>query len=245
MSKTEVAKTAKSKNPAKIILTAVRIAIVYLLVALFIKPLNFMNVLTTADTLVVSNSSLKDVFANLSYYKAETYAYIYDWGNGLYAAGIIALVALVILVLAGLVSICDGRVKKYSVWALIAGFVASLVSCGLVWYNANGAADAAVPAALWVAVVVYAVGLIASVVALVAPGSKAMFAKKVDETTIGGKLTTYFANCFAEVKKVVWPSKKQIINNTLVVIISIIFVGVIIWLLDFLWEFLANLIFVG
>ncbi len=245
MSKTEVAKTAKVKNPAKTILLAVRIAIVYLLVALFIKPLSFMNVLTTTDELAVSNLALKDVFANLTYYQAETVNYIGGWGNGLYAAGIVLLVALVILVIAGLVSICDGPVKKYSIWAMILGFVASLVGCGLVWYNANGAADAAVPAALYVAIAVYAVALIATVVALFAPGSKAMFARKVDVTTIGGKLTAYFVNCYAEVKKVVWPSKKQIINNTLVVLISILFIGAIIWLFDFTCEFLANLIFVG
>lgn len=245
MSKTEVNKNAKVKNPAKLILLAVRIAIVYLLVSLFIKPLSFMNVLTTTDELGVSNLALKDVFGNLSYYQTETVNYIGGWGNGLYAAGIVLLVSLVILVIAGLVSICDGPVKKYSVWAMIAGFAASLVGCGLVWYNANGAADAAVPSALYVAIVVYAAALIATVIALFASGSKAMFAKKVDETAIGGKLTAYFANCYAEVKKVVWPSKKQIINNTAVVIAVVFIIGVIIWILDFVMEYLANLIFVG
>ncbi len=240
MSKTEVKKTAKVKNPAKSILLAVRIAIVYLLVALFIKPLNFMNVLTAE---AVEAVALKDVFSILSGYRDDWYGYIYDWANGLYAAGLILLIALVIIVIAGLVSICDGPVKKYSLWAMILGFAASLVGLGLVWFNANGAADATVTPALYVAIAVYAVALIATVVALFAKGHKEMFAKKVDEQTLGGKLTAYFANCFAEVKKVVWPSKKQVINNTVVVILSILFIGAIIWVLDAAWGALASLIF--
>ena len=35
-----------------------------------------------------------------------------------------------------------------------------------------------------------------------------------------------------EIKKVVWPSKKQIINNTAVVLACCIIVGVFIWILD-------------
>lgn len=240
MSKTEVKKTAKVNNTAKSVLLVVRIAIVYLLVALFIKPLNFMNVLTAESVQAVA---LKDVFTMLSNYRDYWYNFIFDWANGLYAAGLIILIALVIIVIAGLVSVCDGPVKKYSLWAMILGFVASLVGLGLVWFNANGAADAAVPTALYVAIAVYAVALILTVVALFLKGSKEMFAKKVDETTMGGKLTAYFANCYAEVKKVVWPSKKQVINNTTVVILSILVIGAVIWALDAAWGALASLIF--
>ena len=35
-----------------------------------------------------------------------------------------------------------------------------------------------------------------------------------------------------ELKKVVWPTKKQIINNTLIVIACVVFVGIFIWLFD-------------
>ena len=35
-----------------------------------------------------------------------------------------------------------------------------------------------------------------------------------------------------EFKKIVWPSKKQIINNTIVVIVAIIVIGVFIWAID-------------
>ena len=42
-----------------------------------------------------------------------------------------------------------------------------------------------------------------------------------------------------EIKKVVWPSKKQIINNTIVVIACMAVTAVIIWLLD--WAFISLL----
>ena len=42
----------------------------------------------------------------------------------------------------------------------------------------------------------------------------------------------YFRDLKGEFKKIVWPSKKQIINNTLVVIAAIILCGVFIWAID-------------
>jgi len=47
----------------------------------------------------------------------------------------------------------------------------------------------------------------------------------------GGALK-FFRDLKGEFKKIVWPSKKQIINNTLVVIAAILVVGVFIWLID-------------
>lgn len=45
-------------------------------------------------------------------------------------------------------------------------------------------------------------------------------------------IANYFREVRAELKKVVWPTLKQIQNNTLIVIVCIIFVGAIIWALD-------------
>ena len=36
-----------------------------------------------------------------------------------------------------------------------------------------------------------------------------------------------------ELKKVQWPTRKQTINNTLIVIACVVFVGIFIWLFDF------------
>ena len=43
----------------------------------------------------------------------------------------------------------------------------------------------------------------------------------------------FFRDLKGEFKKIVWPSKKQIINNTIIVIIAIIVIGCFIWALDF------------
>lgn len=42
----------------------------------------------------------------------------------------------------------------------------------------------------------------------------------------------YFKDARSEFKKVVWPSRKQVVNNTIVVIISLIVSGLAIWALD-------------
>ncbi len=46
----------------------------------------------------------------------------------------------------------------------------------------------------------------------------------------------------SELKKVVWPTRKQLVNNTLIVIAAIIIIGLIIFGLDSLFATLANLI---
>ncbi len=45
-------------------------------------------------------------------------------------------------------------------------------------------------------------------------------------------ITKYFRDVKAEMKKVVWPTRKQVLNNTAVVIASVIIVGLVIWSLD-------------
>lgn len=46
----------------------------------------------------------------------------------------------------------------------------------------------------------------------------------------------------SELKKVVWPTKKQLMNNTLIVIAALIIVGLIIFGLDSLFISLSKLI---
>ncbi len=43
----------------------------------------------------------------------------------------------------------------------------------------------------------------------------------------------YFRELRSELKKVVWPTPKQVLKNTLVVVACVIVVGVFIWLFDF------------
>lgn len=45
-------------------------------------------------------------------------------------------------------------------------------------------------------------------------------------------IVNYFKEVRAELKKVVWPTFSQVKNNTIIVIVSLVFVGAIIWVLD-------------
>jgi preprotein translocase subunit SecE len=47
-----------------------------------------------------------------------------------------------------------------------------------------------------------------------------------------GKVAKYFKDLKSEFKKVVWPSKKKVFNNTSVVLGSIVLMGVFVGLLD-------------
>jgi preprotein translocase subunit SecE len=47
-----------------------------------------------------------------------------------------------------------------------------------------------------------------------------------------GKVAKYFKDLKSELKKVVWPSKKKVINNTSVVLGSIVIMGIFVGLLD-------------
>lgn len=56
------------------------------------------------------------------------------------------------------------------------------------------------------------------------------------------KVKAYFRGVKAEVKKVSWPNKKELINHTAVVIALCTVVGLIIWLFDTLVKGLLSLI---
>ena len=53
-------------------------------------------------------------------------------------------------------------------------------------------------------------------------------------------VTKFFRDTYAEMKKIVWPTKKQVINNSLVVIAVVIICGVVIFGLDNLFGFILT-----
>lgn len=59
-----------------------------------------------------------------------------------------------------------------------------------------------------------------------AAGEKAAKIKKPN------KLVKYFKDARSEFKKVVWPSRKSVVNNTIVVIVAMAVSGIAIWALD-------------
>lgn len=51
------------------------------------------------------------------------------------------------------------------------------------------------------------------------------------------KTAKFFKEVKSELKKVVWPSGKQVVNNTLIVLALVILVGLFIYGLDSLFQF--------
>lgn len=50
-------------------------------------------------------------------------------------------------------------------------------------------------------------------------------------------IAKYFREVKSEMKKVVWPSRKTVINNSLIVIAAVIIIGIFIWVLDAVFQF--------
>lgn len=56
------------------------------------------------------------------------------------------------------------------------------------------------------------------------------------------KMTTYFRGVKAEMKKVSWPTKKELLNYTAVVVALSALVAVIVWILDIIINYGLQLI---
>lgn len=67
-----------------------------------------------------------------------------------------------------------------------------------------------------------------------AASDKAEKAKKDKKSKPGffARIGRWFRELKVELKKVVWPTGKQTLNNTLIVIACVVFVGVFIWIFD-------------
>ena len=50
----------------------------------------------------------------------------------------------------------------------------------------------------------------------------------------GRRIAKWFREMKSELKKVVWPTGKQLLNNTLVVLVAVVIVGVILFAFDWL-----------
>lgn len=47
-----------------------------------------------------------------------------------------------------------------------------------------------------------------------------------------GAIARYFRELRSELKKVVWPTPKQVLKNTMIVLACVLIVGIFIWMLD-------------
>jgi preprotein translocase subunit SecE len=52
-----------------------------------------------------------------------------------------------------------------------------------------------------------------------------------------GGIRRYFRELRSELKKVTWPTPKQVLKNTLIVLACVIVVGVCIWMFDYVAQF--------
>ena len=68
-------------------------------------------------------------------------------------------------------------------------------------------------------------------------------AKAPEKKSAFQKAARFFKEMKSEAKKIVWPSKKQVINNTGIVLIVIALCGVVLWPMDWLLLQLFNLMF--
>lgn len=50
------------------------------------------------------------------------------------------------------------------------------------------------------------------------------------------KITRFFKEIKSEIKKVTWPTRKQVVNNTAIVIAVVVIVGVIIAIFDSIFQ---------
>jgi preprotein translocase subunit SecE len=58
------------------------------------------------------------------------------------------------------------------------------------------------------------------------------------------RLARFIKEVRTELKKVIWPSRNQVINNTITVLITCLVIGGIIWILDFILGQVYTLVFV-
>ena len=75
-----------------------------------------------------------------------------------------------------------------------------------------------------------------------------MSAKAANSETKTGffaRMKRYFKDMRGELKKVVWPDRKQVLNNTGIVIIALIISAIIICGFDFVITKLVSLFFMG
>ena len=67
-----------------------------------------------------------------------------------------------------------------------------------------------------------------------APAKPAKADKKDAKPGFFQRIARWFREMKSELKKVVWPTPKQTVNNTVIVIICVIVVGICIWVFDWL-----------
>ena len=59
---------------------------------------------------------------------------------------------------------------------------------------------------------------------------------KVKKPGLFARIGKWFRELKSEFRKIVWPTRQQTVNNTLVVIACVIVIGIFIWILDLVFN---------
>jgi len=57
------------------------------------------------------------------------------------------------------------------------------------------------------------------------------------------RISKFFRTYISELKKITWPTGKQVFNNTIITIVTVLIVGIFIWLFDLGLQYLREWIF--
>lgn len=65
-------------------------------------------------------------------------------------------------------------------------------------------------------------------------GKPAQTPEKKKKPSLFSRITKWFKDLKSETKKITWPTFNQVVNNTIVVLVTVLGVGIVIWIFDFL-----------
>ncbi|MCL2081716.1 MAG: preprotein translocase subunit SecE [Oscillospiraceae bacterium] len=66
--------------------------------------------------------------------------------------------------------------------------------------------------------------------------------KKSEKPSLPIRVRRWFREMQVELKKVVWPTRKQLVNNTIIVVVAVVIVSAAIGVLDYLFLRILNLL---
>ena len=95
---------------------------------------------------------------------------------------------------------------------------------------------------VWILVAVLFAFTIISAAYLLIDDYLEVLASNGQKLTIGKRIIRFFKDYKSETKKIVWPGYKDVIKNTVIVLIMCLLVGILIWVVDFGLGKLINLI---
>ena len=96
---------------------------------------------------------------------------------------------------------------------------------------------------VWIIVAALFLFTVASIAYLLIDDYLEVLASNGEKLTIKRRVIRFFRDYKSEVKKIVWPGPRDVVKNTLIVLVMCLIVGILIWVVDFGLGQLLNLIY--